>query len=64
MVSFLAIIGNSLSKQLYRSFSNINYGSIIGGGDEPSSTIFLFVLESHLLRFIAPAPYTFFGVIY
>ncbi len=32
MVSFLAIIVNSLSKQFYRSFSNINYGSIIGGG--------------------------------
>jgi len=32
MVSFLAIIVNSLSKQCYRSFSNINYGSVIGGG--------------------------------
>jgi len=32
MVSFLAIIVNSLSKQFYESFSNINYGSIIGGG--------------------------------
>ncbi len=32
MVSILAIIINSLSKQFYRSFSNINYGSVIGGG--------------------------------
>jgi len=32
MVCILAIIFNSLSKQFYRCFSNINYGSIIGGG--------------------------------
>jgi len=31
-VSILAIIFDSLSKQFYRSLSNINYGSIIGGG--------------------------------
>jgi len=32
MVSIILIIVNSLSKQFYRSFSNINYGSVIGGG--------------------------------
>jgi len=32
MVSILAIIVNSLSKQFYESFSNLNYGSIVGGG--------------------------------
>jgi len=31
MLSILAIIVNSLSKQFYRSFSNINPGSIVGG---------------------------------
>jgi hypothetical protein len=30
MVSLLAIIVNSVSKQFYRSFSNINYGGVIG----------------------------------
>jgi len=32
MLSLLAIIVNSLSKQFYKSFSNINYGSVVGGG--------------------------------
>ncbi len=32
MVSILAIIFNSLSKQFYKSFSNINYSSVIEGG--------------------------------
>jgi len=32
MVSIILIIVNSLSKQFYRSFSNINYGGIVGGG--------------------------------
>jgi len=32
MLSFLAIIVNSLSKQFYKSFSNTNYGSVVGGG--------------------------------
>ncbi len=31
MVPFIAIIFDSLSKQFYRSFSNINPGSIVGG---------------------------------
>lgn len=30
MVSFLAVIVNSVSKQFYRSFSNVNYGGVIG----------------------------------
>jgi hypothetical protein len=32
--------------------------------DRPSSTIFVLVLESHLLRFIAPTPCVFFRVVY
>jgi len=32
MISIILIIVNSLSKQFYRSFSDINYGRIIGGG--------------------------------
>jgi len=32
MVSILAIIVNSLSKQFYESFPNINHGSIVGVG--------------------------------
>jgi len=32
MVSILLIIVNSLSKQYHRSFSNINYSSVIEGG--------------------------------